>query len=152
MQSAYVQTRDLRVHYLQAGTGAPVILIHGWPETSYEWRNQIPALAEHFAVFAPDNRGFGRTDKPDIRVSRQLLGQDVVNFMDALGIEQAAVVGHDWGGFIAFKLAIDHPERVTRLALLDTFCTTWGPAAVHGYWYKARPLPEEFYAKYHSAF
>lgn len=152
MQSSYVQTSDLRMHYLQAGTGAPVILIHGFPETNFEWRKQFPALAERHAVFAPDTRGFGRTDKPDIRVSRALLAGDIVRFMDALGIERAAVVGHDWGGIIAFKLAIDWPERVTRLALLDTLCTVWAPRAVHGYWFKAKPLPEEFFARHHRGF
>jgi pimeloyl-ACP methyl ester carboxylesterase len=152
MQSAYAQTSDLRMHYLQAGTGEPVILIHGFPETSYEWRHQFPALAEQYAVFAPDTRGFGQTDKPDIRVNRHLLAKDIVNFMDALGIERAAVVGHDWGGIIAFKVAIDWPERVTRLALLDTLCTTWAPGAVHGYWFKAKPYPEQFFAEYHNEF
>jgi pimeloyl-ACP methyl ester carboxylesterase len=152
MQSNFVQTSDLRMHYLQAGSGDPVVLIHGFPETSFEWRQQFPALAERYAVFAPDTRGFGRTDKPDIRVSRQLLAGDIVRFMDALGIERAAVVGHDWGGIIAFKLAIDWPERVSRLALLDTLCTVWAPRAVHGYWFKAKPLPEEFFAKYHREF
>ncbi|MGH2602094.1 MAG: alpha/beta fold hydrolase, partial [Dehalococcoidia bacterium] len=152
VRSATIQTSDLRTHYLQAGTGEPVILLHGFPETSYEWRRQIPALAERYAVFAPDNRGFGGTDKPEIRVSRSLLAQDVVNAMDALGIERAAVVGHDWGGIIAFKLAIDWPERVTRLALLDTLCTVWAQRAVHGYWFKAKPLPEEFFAAYHRQF
>ena len=104
--SEFVQTSDLRMHYLQQGTGDPVVLIHGFPETSYEWRHQIPVLAEHYAVFAPDTRGMGQTDKPDIRVSRRLLAQDIANFMDALGLERAAVVGHDWGGIIAFKFAI----------------------------------------------
>lgn len=152
MESLFIQTSDLRMHYLQAGTGEPVILIHGFPETSYEWRHQFPALAERFAVFAPDTRGFGRTDKPDIRVSRALLAGDIVRFMDALGIGRAAVVGHDWGGIIAFKLAIDWPERVSRLALLDTLCTVWAPRAVHGYWFKAKPLPEEFFAAHHRQF
>lgn len=72
--------------------------------------------------------------------------------MDALGIERAAVVAHDWGGIVGFKLAIDWPERVTRLALLDTLCTVWAPGAVHGYWFKAEPYPEEFFAKYHAEF
>ncbi len=152
MQSHFIQTRDLRTHYWQAGTGDPVILIHGFPQTSHEWRHQVAALSERFAVFAPDNRGFGKTDKPGVRISRQLLGQDVINFMDALGIERAHVIGHDWGGFIAFKVAIDWPDRVTKLALLDTFCTTWGQGAVHGYWFKARPLPEEYFARYHREF
>ena len=120
MQSAFVQTRDIRMHYIQHGAGEPVIFIHGFPETSYEWRHQIAELGEDYACFAPDTRGFGQTDKPGIRISRHLLASDIVNFMDALGIERAAVVGHDWGGIIAFKLAIDWPHRVSRLALLDT--------------------------------
>jgi pimeloyl-ACP methyl ester carboxylesterase len=150
--SAFVQTRDLRMHYLQEGTGEPVVFIHGFPETSHEWHFQFAALSGSYACFAPDTRGFGRTDKPGIRVSRQILAQDIVNFMDALGIERAAVVAHDWGGIIGFKLAIDWPERVTRLALLDTLCTVWAPGAVHGYWFKASPYPEEFFERYHRQF
>jgi pimeloyl-ACP methyl ester carboxylesterase len=61
-------------------------------------------------------------------------------------------VAHDWGGIVAFKLAIDWPERVTRLALLDTLCTVWTPGGVHGYWFKAAPNPEQFFAEYHAEF
>ncbi len=150
--SNFVQTRDLRMHYLQQGAGDPVIFIHGFPETSYEWRFQMEALSDTYACFAPDMRGFGETDKPGIRVTRALLGQDIINFMDALGIDKAHVVGHDWGGIIAFKVAIDWPERVNRLALLDTLCTVWTPGGVHGYWFKAEPYPEEFFAGHHRGF
>lgn len=152
MQSAFIQTRDLRMHYLQQGTGDPVVFIHGFPETSHEWRHQVAHLGEHYACFAPDTRGFGQSEKPGIRVSRHLLAQDIINFMDALGIERAAVVGHDWGGIIAFKVAIDWPHRVSRLALLDTLCTVWSPGGVHGYWFKAAPYPEEFFAQHHRGF
>ncbi len=152
MESLYVQTADLRMHYLQEGTGDPVIFLHGFPETSYEWRKQFPALAGGYALFAPDTRGFGGTDKPGIRINRTMLAQDIVNFMDALDIGRAAVVAHDWGGIIAFKLAIDWPERVSRLAMLDTLCTVWAPAGAHGYWFKAEPLPEEFFAAHHRGF
>ena len=147
-----IQTADIRMHYLQRGTGEPVVLLHGFPETSHSWRHQIAALAEHYAVFAPDTRGFGQTDKPGARVTRQILAHDVINFMDALGIERAAVVGHDWGGIIAFKVAIDWPHRVTRLALLDTLCTVWPRQGQHGYWFKAQPYPEEFFTRYHRGF
>lgn len=152
MQSLFVQTADLRMHYLQEGTGDPVVFIHGFPETSYEWRHQFRALSGQYACFAPDTRGFGHTEKPGARVTRQLLAQDIVNFMDAVGIQKAAVVAHDWGGIIAFKLAIDWPERVSRLALLDTLCTVWAPGGVHGYWFKAAPYPEDFFARYHRQF
>jgi pimeloyl-ACP methyl ester carboxylesterase len=152
MRGQSVQTADLRMHYLQRGTGEPVVLLHGFPETSYEWRHQLESLGETYAVFAPDLRGFGETDKPGVRVSRRLLAEDVIRFMDALGIERTALVGHDWGGIVAFKVAIDFPERITRLALLDTLCTVWTPAAVHGYWFKAEPLPEQFFSRHHRAF
>ena len=159
MQSNFIQTRDLRMHYLQTGvqhgssdTNVPVIFIHGFPETSFEWRHQLQVFGREHACFAPDTRGNGRTDKPGIRVTRQLLAQDIVNFMDALGIEKATIVAHDWGGIIAFKLAIDWPERVTRLALMDTLCTVWAPQGVHGYWFKAAPYPEQLFAKHHRGF
>lgn len=152
MKSNFIQTRDLRMHYLQSGSGDPVIFIHGFPETSFEWRHQLDYFGERFACFAPDTRGFGQTDKPGIRCTRSLLAHDVINFMDALGIEQSRVVGHDWGGIIAFKLAIDWPHRVSRLALLDTLCTVWIPAGVHGYWFKAAPYPEQFFAEHHQGF
>jgi pimeloyl-ACP methyl ester carboxylesterase len=153
MQSNFVQTSDIRVHYLQQGTGTPVVLIHGFPETSYEWRKQFPALVDAgYAVFAPDTRGFGQTDKPGTRATRHLLASDIINFMDALDIPKAHVVGHDWGGIIAFKVAIDWPNRVERLALMDTLCTVWAPRAVHGYWFKTQPYPEEFFRNYHRQF
>jgi pimeloyl-ACP methyl ester carboxylesterase len=149
----YVQTRDLRVHYLQEGTGDPVLFLHGFPETSHQWRHQIRAVtAAGYAAFAPDNRGFGKTDKPGARVSRSLLADDVVNFLDAVGIEQCALVGHDWGGMIASKVLLDHPDRFTRVALLDTIMTVWPRLALHGYWFKAEGLAEEFFAAHHRDF
>lgn len=155
IQSKRVQTADLNVHYLAAGEDGelePIILIHGFPETSYSWRHQLPVLgAAGHPTFAIDNRGFGKTDKPRVRTTRAMLGDDVMRFLDALGIERAMLVGHDWGGIIAFKATIDHPERVSRVALLDTLCTVWSPAAAHGYWFKAEPLPEEFFAAHARA-
>jgi pimeloyl-ACP methyl ester carboxylesterase len=152
MKSSFVQTRDLRMHYLQSGSGEPVVFLHGFPETSYEWRHQLAHFAPQYACFAPDTRGYGRTDKPGIRCTRQLLAQDIVDFMDALGIGRAAVVAHDWGGIIAFKLAVDWPDRVSRLALLDTLCTVWPPVGGHGFWFKAAPHPEELFANHHRQF
>jgi pimeloyl-ACP methyl ester carboxylesterase len=151
--SQTIDVGGLDVHYLQSGTGPPVILLHGFPETSHQWRHQIPALAAAgHAVFAPDNRGFGATGKPDVRISRELLARDVTHLMDRLGIERAAVVGHDWGGIIAAKLAFDHPGRVSRLALLDTISTVWPPAALHGWWFKSEGRAEAFFADLHVAF
>jgi pimeloyl-ACP methyl ester carboxylesterase len=151
-----IQTEDLKVRYLVAGEGGdrePVVLVHGFPQTSHEWRHQLVALAEAgHPVYAPDNRGFGGTDKPRMRISRELLAGDVLRFMDAIGIQQAALAGHDWGGIIAFKAAIDNPDRFSRLMLLDTLCTVWVPFALHGYWFKAEPLPEQFFAQHARGF
>jgi pimeloyl-ACP methyl ester carboxylesterase len=152
----FVDTPGLRIHYLQEGAGPgaePVVLVHGFPQTSHQWRNQIAALsAAGYACFAPDNRGFGQTDKPRLRISRALLARDLVRFMDAVGLESAHIVSHDWGGIIAFKVVADHPERARSIALLDTLCTTWAPRAQHGYWFKAEGLAEAFFAEHHRAF
>lgn len=152
LHSCIVETRNLRMHYLQKGVGEPVLLVHGWPQSSYEWRHQLDALGEDFACFAPDLRGFGGTDKPGVRVTRSLVATDLVHLLDTLGIERAAVVGHDWGGIAAFKLAIDWPDRVSRLALLDAPCTVWSPNAHHGYWFKLDDLPERFFERFHGEY
>ena len=148
----FVEIPGLRVHYRQEGTGdEPVVFLHGFPQTSYQWRHQLAALSSAgYACFAPDNRGFGETDKPDLRISRGLLARDVVRFLDAVGLESAHLVTHDWGGIIGFKVVADHPERVRSIALLDTLCTVWPPRGQHGYWFKAEGLAEEFFANYHS--
>lgn len=153
ISTGFVQTADLRVHEYRVGTGAPVVFVHGFPQTGYQWRHQLDAVAgAGYAGFAPDNRGFGGTDKPGARVSRALLAQDLVNYLDAKGIDTCTLVGHDWGGIIAFKAAIDHPDRVTRLALIDTLCTTWSPIGAHGWWFKVPGLAEEFFERHHRAF
>ena len=155
IESHYIQTADLRVHYLACGPhdGPPVVFIHGFPQTSHQWRHQLQACAAAgFRAYAPDNRGFGRTDKPRIRISRALLGGDVVRFIDAVGIETCHLVGHDWGGIIAFKAAIDHQTRFQSISLLDTLCTVWSPMAIHGYWFKALGYAERFFENHAADF
>ena len=146
--SHFIRAGDLEVHYMKEGQGEPLILLHGWPQTSYEWHNQIRSLSERFTVYAPDNRGFGATEKPRIRITRDLLARDVVHFMDALGLEDAFLAGHDWGGIIAFKVAADSSKRVRRLCLIDTSTTVWPSFAAHAYWANLHPEPLEFLAKY----
>ena len=104
--------------------GSPVVLLHGWPDSSRVWRHQAPVLAEAgFRVVAPDLRGFGESDRPEgtkAYRAKTLCG-DVVGILDALGIERAAVVGHDWGAALAWLLASAFaPDRVERLAVLAT--------------------------------
>ena len=149
-QSIYVDTPGLRIHALAAGTdgpGTPVVMVHGFPQTSHCFRHQLPALAAAgHPAYAMDTRGYGRTQKPGTRVSRAMLAQDVVAFCRELGLEDVTLVGHDWGGLIAFKAAIDHPDLFTRLALLDANTTVITPDITHPYWFKAEPLPEALLA------
>ena len=154
-ETQMVESNGVRLNVLTDGPsdGAPVLLIHGFPETSYEWRYQIPALVDAgYRVIAPDTRGYGGSEWHGGTVTRRMLAQDMVGVLDHFEIDQAAVVGHDWGGIIGFKLIIDWPQRVSRAALMDTLCTVWTPAAIHGFWFKSRPLPERFFAQYHQEF
>lgn len=151
--ASHVQTSRLLTYERQQGAGHEVVFVHGFPQTGHQWRHQMDALAgEGFACFAPDSRGFGDTEKPMARVSRTMLADDLIAYLDARGIDTCTLVGHDWGGIIAFKAAIDHPDRITRLALLDTLCTVWSPAGHHGYWFKAEGVPEQFFADHHDLF
>jgi pimeloyl-ACP methyl ester carboxylesterase len=112
----------VRLHFVEAGDGPLVVLLHGFPEFWYSWRRQIPALAEAgFRVLAPDLRGYNLSERPagvaGYRLS--LLLQDVAGLIEHAGAERAAVVGHDWGGGIAWALAMRQPHRVERLAILN---------------------------------
>lgn len=114
----FVGAGDLKMHVAVAGQGEPVILLHGWPEHWYAWRAVIPPLAERYQVLAPDLRGFGWTDIAWKGFDKENMAGDILRLMDALEIERARIVGHDWGGWIGFLLALGHPERVSQLAVL----------------------------------
>jgi haloacetate dehalogenase len=106
------------------GKGPPVLLLQGWPQTHLEWRHVAPVLAQHFTVVAADLRGYGDSSKPPggenhAGYSKRTMAQDQVETMRKLGFERFAVVGHDRGGRVACRMALDHPQTVTRLALLD---------------------------------
>jgi len=117
--SWYVDTGDLRLHAVIGGEGPPLLLVHGWPETWYAWRLLMPELARDFEVIAVDQRGMGLSDKPERGYDTGTQAGELVALMDALGHERFAVVGHDTGFSIAYALAADHPDRVTRLALAE---------------------------------
>jgi pimeloyl-ACP methyl ester carboxylesterase len=113
-----IRVNDLRFHVDDAGNGPSVILLHGWPNTSRVWRRQVEALVRSgFRAVTPDLRGRGRSDKPqDVAQYRMpLLVSDVVGILDALDIERAHVVGHDWGSAVAWFVASLHPSRVDHL-------------------------------------
>jgi pimeloyl-ACP methyl ester carboxylesterase len=117
--SRYIETGWLRQHAVVGGNGPPLLLIHGWPQTSYAWRLVMPALARDFEVIAPDQRGIGLTDKPKDGYDPGTLADDLVALMGALGHQRFALVGTDTGLPIAYALAADHPDRVERVALAE---------------------------------
>jgi pimeloyl-ACP methyl ester carboxylesterase len=109
----------IRMHYLTAGDGPPLFLLHGWPQTSHCWHKVIGPLAETHTVIAPDLRGYGRTDKPKAGYDKRTMAADVAALADHLGFARTAVAGHDRGGRVAHRWALDRPDQVERLAVLD---------------------------------
>ncbi len=115
----FVQLPGLRLHYVELGEGPLVVLLHGFPETWWSWRYQLQALADAgFRVVAPDLRGYGETDKRGPFDLDTLVG-DVCRLIEALGERQARIVGHDWGGGVAWHLASHRPEFCERLVVLN---------------------------------
>lgn len=122
VDSRFARVNGLHMHFVSSGTGRPVLLLHGFPDTHAIWRHQIPALtAAGLQVIAPDLRGYGRTDAPSdtAAYSINFLADDVLRLMDALEIEKASLVGHDWGGLIGWHLAMHAPDRFDRYAALS---------------------------------
>src|SRR5207302_5113327 len=109
-----IETNGIRMHVAEQGEGPLVVLCHGFPESWYSWRHQLPALAEAgFRAVAPDMRGYGRTDRPepiDQYTLFHLVG-DMVGLLDALGAAQAVIAGHDWGAPVAWHAALMRPDR-----------------------------------------
>src|ERR1044072_4885320 len=125
-----VETNGIRLRVALAGQGPLVILIHGFPESWYSWRHQIPALAEAgYRVAAPDVRGYGGSDKPLAieACSIKDICADIGGLIAALGAERAVVVGHDWGAAIAYRAALFHRERVRAVAGLGVPYLARGP-------------------------
>ncbi len=117
-------TAGAEINGVVGGSGPPVLLLQGWPQTHLEWRHVAPVLAQCFTVVATDLRGYGDSSKPPsgenhAGYSKRAMAQDQVEVMRQLGFERFAVVGHDRGGRVACRMALDHPQAVTRLAMLD---------------------------------
>jgi pimeloyl-ACP methyl ester carboxylesterase len=119
--SRFAELGAVRLHYLEAGEGEPVLLLHGYAQTSHMWRPLIAELAKTHRVIAPDLRGFGASSKPEAGYDKTTLAQDVRALATSLGIDRAGVVGHDIGLMVAYAYAAQYPEAVTRIALMDAF-------------------------------
>ena len=123
VNDCYAEVNGIRLHYVEAGEGPLVVLLHGFPESWYSWRHQIPALADAgYHVVAPDMRGYNLSDKP--RNWRQYdadtLAQDIAGLIRHFGDERAYLVGHDWGAAVAYFTAMRHPELLEKLAILNS--------------------------------
>ncbi len=120
IESHFADLDGVTLHYLTAGQGDVVVLVHGIPQSSHEWRYIMPRLAERYRVIAPDLRGLGDSSRPAVGYDKKTLADDLWQLVHGrLGIERFCLVGHDWGGPVAFSLAAQHPEAVSRLAILD---------------------------------
>jgi pimeloyl-ACP methyl ester carboxylesterase len=119
VRERHVRAGGVGLHLREAGEGDPLLLLHGWPQHGGMWDPLLGELSERHRVLVPDLRGFGRSEAPPGDYGKHALAADVLALMDAEGIERAAVVGHDWGGWIAWLLALEHPQRVERFAALD---------------------------------
>ena len=120
----HVRRDDVSLRVRHGGAGPPVLLLHGHPRTHTTWHRVAPLLARQHTVVCPDLRGYGQSSKPDpapdhVPYSKRQMATDNLALMRALGHERFAVVGHDRGSYVAFRLAMDHPEVVSHLAVLD---------------------------------
>ena len=117
IKHGFADLSDVRVHYVEAGDGPLVVLVHGFPEFWYSWRHQIlPLVDAGYRVVAPDTRGTNLSSRPtDVEAYREeTLGRDIAELIEALDAESASVAGHDWGGWAAYWTAMLFPERVER--------------------------------------
>ena len=146
----------IRVHYAEQGDsrGAPIIFLHGWPDSWFTFSRVLPSLPNSLRAFAVDQRGFGESDHPDSGYSFQELAADAIALLDALDIERAALVGHSFGSFVAREVAIAEPKRVTALVLIGTGFSTSTPvlqglrAAVRTL---PNPIPEPFAREFQAS-
>ena len=145
IRHGYVDAAGLRMHVVEAGPsdGEPVLVLHGWPQNWYQWRHQIPALAEAgYRVIVPDLRGFGQSEAPPDGYDKENMATDVLNLMDAMGLQRVRLLGHDWGGWIGFILCVRAPERFSRYLALN-IAHLWGKTSprsllsIWRFWYQA---------------
>lgn len=121
VQDRYVDLPGVRMHYLMAGRGEPIILLHGYAETSHMWLPLIPLLAKNHLVIAPDLRGFGGSSAPAKGYDKKSMAQDIHALAEALHLRRGAVVGHDIGLMVAYAYAAQYPQDVERIVLMDAF-------------------------------
>jgi pimeloyl-ACP methyl ester carboxylesterase len=120
-EHGFAQSGDVKIHYVTAGKGPLVVMIHGFPDYWYTWRKQMPELAKQFQVVAIDQRGYNKSDQPEgvENYAMAKLVADVKAVIEHFERKQAVIVGHDWGGAVAWTFAMTHPEMTSRLVILN---------------------------------
>jgi pimeloyl-ACP methyl ester carboxylesterase len=155
-RSEYAQVNGVRLHYVTGGRGEPLFLLPGWPQTWWEYRYVLPALAERFRVFAVDLRGMGGSDKPLSGYDKKTAAGDIFALARKLGYDTINLAGHDIGAMVAYSFAVNHPAATRKVALLEVphpnrFMFTIpllpeNPPPVHVWWFafnQLRGLPEQ---------
>ncbi len=118
-----VRVNSIKLHYVEAGQGPPVILLHGFPETWFAWRKQIPVLAQHYRVIVPDLRGYGESEKPLTGYDKRTMATDIYQLTGHFGLQKVVLIGHDRGARVATRFAKDYRAAIDRLAVLDNIPT-----------------------------
>src|SRR6202051_1729776 len=113
------QLNGIKQHYVKAGSGPAVMLLHGWPQTWYEWRHVIERLADNFTVVAPDLRGFGYTSKPASGEDAATIASDLAALTAHLGLKDITLIGHDWGAVFGYVYAASSPKEVSALGIVE---------------------------------
>ncbi|MCW8951634.1 MAG: alpha/beta hydrolase [Rhodospirillales bacterium] len=157
-EQTFVDTGEVTINVMKAGKGPPLLLLHGYPQCHVMWHRVAPKLAEHFTVICTDLRGYGDSGKPEgdethYAYSKRAMAEDQVRVMEALGHSRFMVAGHDRGGRVVHRMCLDHPERVTKAAVLDiapthTMFRTMAMEQAMGYYHwlflaQPHPLPEK---------
>jgi haloacetate dehalogenase len=157
-----IRTSGTEIEFIQGGSGPPLLLLHGYPQTHVIWHKVAPLLARHFTLVIPDLRGYGASGKPPtddqhLAYSKRTMAMDMVEVMAALGFDRFDIAGHDRGARVTYRLALDHPGRVKRAAVLDIIPTleqferlnrSSARAAYHWYFLaQPAPLPETLIGK-----
>ncbi|MDG2382146.1 MAG: alpha/beta hydrolase [Pirellulaceae bacterium] len=118
----YAKSGDLQIHYVTAGEGPLMVMVHGFPDYWYTWRNQMPELSKHYQVVAIDQRGYNKSGQPEgvENYSVDKLASDVAAVIKHFGRDRAIIVGHDWGGIVSWTFAMMYPEMTEKLIILNT--------------------------------
>jgi pimeloyl-ACP methyl ester carboxylesterase len=151
LQHRFVTTNGIKMHYVEQGSGPLIVMCHGWPESWYSWRHQIPALATAgFRVVAPDQRGYGETEAPDSIESYNILNLvgDIVGLVNSLGESKVIVVGHDWGAPVAWHCALLRPDIFRACALLSVPYIPRGQIRPSIGWKALEGANQHFYQNY----